>query len=138
MLIKRGVHTWEYFHFLQRLVRLLEILLFLFLLLLLAEQQPKAEGVQHLASQVDAGCWVDGHVKVHQHGMWQARVQFIPPQPQAAQEGKQQQQGAVHRQEGSAHHGVAPTVTYHPDHTRPHQQDERQPAVIGDAPHLRG
>ena len=47
-----------------------------------------------------------------------------------------QQQVAVHHHEGRGEHGVAPAVTHHPQNARPQEEDERQPADVGDAPGL--
>ena len=47
-----------------------------------------------------------------------------------------QQQVAVHHHEGRGDHGVAPAVAHHPQNARPQEEDERQPADVGDAPGL--
>lgn len=46
------------------------------------------------------------------------------------------QQVAVGHHEGRGQHGVTPPVPHHPQHARPDEEDERQPADVCDAPHL--
>lgn len=47
------------------------------------------------------------------------------------------EQVAVGDHEGGRQHGVAPAVPHHPQHARPHEEDKRQPADVGDAPGLK-
>lgn len=75
-------------------------------------------------------------VEVHDHRRGQRGVQLGPTQPQAAHEAQPEQHGAVRGQERGGQHGVAPPVPHHPDDTGPHQQGKRQPADVGDTPHL--
>lgn len=47
------------------------------------------------------------------------------------------EQVAVRHHEGRGQHGVTPAVPHHPQYARPHEEDERQPADVRDAPRLR-
>lgn len=47
------------------------------------------------------------------------------------------EQVAVRHHEGRGQHGVTPAVPHHPQYARPHEEDERQPADVCDAPRLR-
>lgn len=76
-------------------------------------------------------------VEVHYHSRGQTGVQLGPAQTQPAQEAQHHQHGAIDRQEQGRHHGVAASVSHHPNYTGPHQQGKGQPVVVGDTPHLK-
>lgn len=91
----------------------------------------------HLCSQVDAGRRVvTVQVEVHDHSRGQTGVQLGPAQTEPAQEAQNHQYSAVDGKERGRHHGVPPTVPHHPNDAGPHKQDEGQPVVVSDAPHL--
>lgn len=46
------------------------------------------------------------------------------------------QEVAVGHHEGRRQHGVAPTVSDHPQHARPDEEDEGEPRDVCDAPRL--
>ena len=89
-----------------------------------------------LRPQVQAGRVVAPQVEVVEHGVGEVGVELQAAETQGAHEGAEHQRSTVPRQHGGAKHGVASPVPHDPDHTRPHQEGEGQPAVIRDAPDL--
>lgn len=86
---------------------------------------------------MDARCGVIAvQVKVRYDSRRETRIQLGPTETQPAHEAQHHQDGAVDGQERGGHHGVATSVSHHPNDAGPHQQSERQPVVVGDTPHL--
>lgn len=76
-------------------------------------------------------------VKVHYHSQRETRVQLRPTEAQPAQETQHYKDSAVDSQKRGGHHGIAASVSHHPNYAGPHQQSKSQPVVVGDTPNLK-